>query len=348
VTTPLSIQDKPKTSTWQRTFWWERDPTEPNSESEEPDTPEEEFHTAPELAPTEPCLIPTDIEDSLSSNSTSSDEFPDERPPRQLLAHPSLRMSTHDTKLRAGAPIAFNGSIKKASQWLHSVKAYFAVNTTVYNTDEKKVITALTYMTEGMAAAWSDTFYQLCKGRTTKYGTWVDFKKEFRDMFIPADASIVALNKIQKLKQQKSLTSYVAEFCALEAVANIKESHVLIHMFNLGLNNNLLCTIHMMGEIPTDFDKYVTAVMKIESNINRGNTTISLTNTNHYRNYCPQFKPQRKDDNAMDVDRLDEDVHVECMAKGLCFLCCKHGHWANHCPDKKKKIPVRQERIEEE
>jgi hypothetical protein len=69
-------------SSWQRTFWWERDPTQPDPEPEEPDTPEEEFHMAPELAITKPCLIPTDIEDSSSSTSTSSsDEFPEERPP---------------------------------------------------------------------------------------------------------------------------------------------------------------------------------------------------------------------------------------------------------------------------
>jgi hypothetical protein len=130
-------------------FWWERDPTEPDPEPEELDTPEEEFHMAPESALTEPCLIPTDIEDSLSSSSTSSDEFPDERPPRQLSAHPSLRMSTRDTELRTRAPVAFDGSIKKALRLLHSVKAYFTVNTTVYNTDEMKVVTALAYRRKG-------------------------------------------------------------------------------------------------------------------------------------------------------------------------------------------------------
>jgi len=223
------------------------------------------------------------------------------------------------------------------------------VNATVYNTNEKKVVTALAYMTEGMASSWSDTFYQVCEGRTAKYGTWADFEKEFRDIFVPADVSIVTLNKIQKLKQlQKSLTSYIAKFCSLVAVANIKESHVLIHMFNLGLNDTLLRAIHMMGKIPTDFDKYVTAVTKIDSNINCRNTTISLTNANHYRNYHPQYKSQKKDDDAMDVDRLDKEECMECMAKGLCFICQKHGHRANRCPDKKKKVPVRQEKIKEE
>jgi hypothetical protein len=97
-------------------FWWERDPTEPDPEPEEPDTLEEEYHTAPESAPTvtKPHLISTDIEDSLSSSSTSSDEFPDKRPPHQLSTHPSLRMSTRNTKLHAGAPIAFDGKVRKA------------------------------------------------------------------------------------------------------------------------------------------------------------------------------------------------------------------------------------------
>jgi hypothetical protein len=51
----------------------------------------------------------------------------------------------------------------------------------------------------------------------------------------------------------------------------------------------------------------------------------------------------------MNVDRLDEEECADCMAKGLCFVCKKRGHCANSCPEKKKKkVPVRQEKIEEE
>jgi hypothetical protein len=120
-------------------------------------------------------------------------------------------------------------------------------------------------------------------------------------------------------------------------------------MFNLGLNDDLVNAVHLMGEIPTDFDKYITAVIKIDSNINCGNTTIALTCANQYRNYRPQPQAKKKDDNTMDVDRLDEEECADCMAKGLCFVCKKRGHRANACPEKKKKkVPVRQEKIEEE
>jgi hypothetical protein len=131
-------------------YWWERNPTLPDPEPEEPDE-EEEYHAAPglDIVEGEPHLIPTNIEDSSSSSTTSSDEFPEERPPRQLSAHPSLRMSTKETELCVGTPTIFDGDTKKATHWLYSVKAYFAINATVYNTNEKKVMTTLAYMTEG-------------------------------------------------------------------------------------------------------------------------------------------------------------------------------------------------------
>jgi hypothetical protein len=57
---------------------------------------------------------------------------------------------------------------------------------------------------------------------------------------------------------------------------------------------------------------------------------------------------QKKDDDVMDVDRLDKEECAECMAKGLCLVCQKRSHHANCCPNKKKKVPVRKEKIKEE
>jgi hypothetical protein len=64
-------------------YWWERDHTSPDPKPEELNEEEEEYHVAPNLdiAEGEPHLIPTDIKDSLSSSSISSNEFPEERPP---------------------------------------------------------------------------------------------------------------------------------------------------------------------------------------------------------------------------------------------------------------------------
>jgi hypothetical protein len=219
----------------------------------------------------------------------------------------------------------------------------------VYNTEDKKVMTTLTYMTEGTAGSWASTFYKLCNGRTAKYGTFAGFETSFRDMFIPVDVSIVTLNKLNKLLQKGDLTSYITEFCALVAITNVKESHVLTHLFNLGLQPHLVQAIHMMETIPSDFDKYITAITKINSNINQGNSTIVLTTGKNNCYYHLNPKPQHKDNDAMNVDCLEEEAHAEHMAKGLCFNCHEHSHRAAKCSKKdkkKKKVLVHQEKIE--
>jgi hypothetical protein len=210
-------------------------------------------------------------------------------------------------------------------------------------------------MTEGTASSWASTYHQMCDGRTLKYGTFAEFETAFKEMFIPVDASIVALKKINELKQKGDLTSYVTEFHSHTTITNVKESHILTHLFNFGLQPSLVQAIHMMENIPNNFDKYVTAVMKINSNINQGNTTIALTSGKHYHHFHPNPKPQHKDNDAMDVDHLNEEAHAEHMQKGLCFNCHEHGHLATKClkkdkkkKKKKKKVLVCQEKIEEE
>jgi hypothetical protein len=87
--------------------------------------------------------------------------------------------TTKEVELHAGAPVAFDGNIRKASRWLHSVKAYFTVNAAVYSTDEKKVVTALAYMMEGTASSWSDTFTKYAKEERPSMGLGLTLKKNF-------------------------------------------------------------------------------------------------------------------------------------------------------------------------
>jgi hypothetical protein len=124
-------------------------------------------------------------------------------------------------------------------------------------------------------------------------------------------------------------------------------------MFNFGLHSNLVHAIHMMETIPNDFNKYITMIMKIDSNISRSQTTITHNLSKNYHFHCPNSKPQCKDNDAMDVDCLHEEGHCDHMMKGLCFYCHKQGHHAAKCPTKekdkkKKKVLVCQEKIKEE
>jgi len=87
-------------------------------------------------------------------------------------------------ELYIGSPEAFDGSYKKAIQWLNSVMFYLAVNKEVYNTDAKKIAFALSYMTKGPALTWATTFrHNTLVGSTIAMGTFTVFITNFKTMF---------------------------------------------------------------------------------------------------------------------------------------------------------------------
>jgi Zinc knuckle len=59
--------------------------------------------------------------------------------------------------------------------------------------------------------------------------------------------------------------------------------------------------------------------------------------------------PERRDPNAMDVDRLTVEERNKLMKEGRCFKCRNTGHQANKCPeddnDKKKGKEVPEKKM---
>jgi hypothetical protein len=62
------------------------------------------------------------------------------------------------TEIKVGTPTRFSGDLTDASRWKYSVLAYLHLNKNTYDADDKKIIHALSYMTEGSAAAWAQNF----------------------------------------------------------------------------------------------------------------------------------------------------------------------------------------------
>ena len=82
---------------------------------------------------------------------------------------PSPMSSTKPTKLHIGAPEAFDRSYDKSTQWLNAVRFYLLV----YDTDNKMIAFALSYMTKGSALTWATTFRQnTITGTTIAMGTF--------------------------------------------------------------------------------------------------------------------------------------------------------------------------------
>ena len=62
------------------------------------------------------------------------------------------------TELQLSKPKVFNGSYETTISWMHSIQFYLMVNETSYNTDAKKIMFVLSYMTEGFALIWANIF----------------------------------------------------------------------------------------------------------------------------------------------------------------------------------------------
>ena len=76
-------------------------------------------------------------------------------------------------EVKVWVPSSFNEERTKSTKFLQEVNLYLRVNQAIYDTDEKKIIFALSFMTEGTASVWALTW-----GDKVNMGTWVDFKRE--------------------------------------------------------------------------------------------------------------------------------------------------------------------------
>ncbi len=103
------------------------------------------------------------------------------------------------TKLLGAAPEPFDDKPEKAKAFWNNLENYFHLNNTIFDTDDKKISTALTYFKVGTPAGqWAQDKQKAAlntvgRGAVT-FGAWNDFKMNFQDHFIPAHTALEATN----------------------------------------------------------------------------------------------------------------------------------------------------------
>ena len=58
-------------------------------------------------------------------------------------------MSTATPELKAALLADFSGEPANAMRWMKAISTYFLINTSIYNTDERKITLALNKMSKG-------------------------------------------------------------------------------------------------------------------------------------------------------------------------------------------------------
>jgi hypothetical protein len=107
----------------------------------------------------------------------------------------------HQPRLLGTAPESFNGSADKAIAFWNTLENYYTANAAIYDNEDKKILAALTYFKlRTQAREWaSDRMATALAAAPQTYGTWANFKADFKAQFIPPQTQLDAITKIHNL-----------------------------------------------------------------------------------------------------------------------------------------------------
>ena len=83
-------------------------------------------------------------------------------------------MSSSMKELCLGTPEDYDDKEEMFQAWIQSIQLYLLVNNTTYNTDQKKIAFALSFMKKGAALGWTTTFTTDAINNN-KFRTFLDF-----------------------------------------------------------------------------------------------------------------------------------------------------------------------------
>jgi Retrotransposon gag protein len=134
------------------------------------------------------------------------------------------------------APSDFTGDRTKTKKFLQEIELYIRANPHTYDNNEKRCILALSFMMEGMAAAWAQNYVD----QNMDLETWVDLKEAIKTAFSPVDDAGAAWTELKELRQgQGDLKDYIAQFRILKGRCGITNDTALIEYFMDGLHPEL-------------------------------------------------------------------------------------------------------------
>jgi len=158
-------------------------------------------------------------------------------PPPPVIAAPMAQANT--PRLIGTAPELYNGQGNKALAFWNILENYFTVNEDTFNTDHKKVASALTYFKrDTQAGEWaSDRMATAIAAQPTNYGTWQAFKDAFKAQFIPPQTELEALSKLHATPQgNREFNEWYQEWSQHARRANV-DDNTKMFTFRNAINN---------------------------------------------------------------------------------------------------------------
>ena len=143
------------------------------------------------------------------------------------------------------------------------MKAYFAINPTLYSADNDKIMMTLNKMSEGRGASFAEMWYDKMADSSIKASDKIfdKFTENFETTFYPFDTKATAHLDLSKLIQKtircpngitdNRFQQYITDFQNLTSKAGITDNIILIDQFSLGVDQRIAMMILSMFITPS-------------------------------------------------------------------------------------------------
>ena len=173
-------------------------------------------------------------------------------------------MGTDPDEIKLSPPKYFEGNKAKLLTFERQLAIYFAghpkkFGDDVCNTDQNKILFALSYMRGGRAEQWANAFIDEAI-TTNSWGTWDQFRSRLERSFRDANEALSAQHRLQTTKQgSRPVEDYFIAFDADVRLAGYDEkthAGVLISYLEQNLAPPLVDRIYTINPLPTTYQEW--------------------------------------------------------------------------------------------
>jgi hypothetical protein len=248
--------------------------------------------------------------------------------------------------IKLNPPTPFTGKQSDFILFMQDVFVYLKVNKTTHDNNDKKISFILSYLTGGDAAVWKQQFIQTkieesvdVKTDKPDWRSYKEFVEALKKTFQPYDEPAEALKDIKKLRLgDSSITEHNSKFCLLVSQTGMKDSLALTDLYRetlpWGLQSLIICSEHP----PKTLEEWYTKATNFYVRHQRAQCLFRKRDNKPATSAPPAQKrfsfPEKKDPNAMDINRMSIEEQTRLMKEGKCFRCKLFGHLSQDCPNK--------------
>jgi hypothetical protein len=160
-------------------------------------------------------------------------------------------------------------------------------------------------------------------------------------MFQPYDEPAEALEDMKKMHLgDSSITEHNSRFCLLMSQTGMKDSPALTDLYREMLPWGLQSPIIRSEHPPKNLKEWYTKATNFYIGHKRAQRLFKKREDKpaNMNNTPPAQKiftfPEKKNPNAMDIDRMTTEERARLMKEGKCFRCKLFGHLSQDCPKK--------------